>query len=232
MDLAKSFQIHKEKFKAIIAISQWQKDNIIKQLNIPEDRIIVSRNAIYPGRFLNKPINKTPYRFIYSSDATRGLATLVELIPKIKARYPETTLYIFTNKGNIDYDTLKTIKTLDYIFLNDRVCQDQLAIEFLKSDIFFYPTNFKETYCISTVEAMASKCLVVTVKLAALTEIVSGKGILCEYPFRENKEDLLEKLFFVLDRPHLKQYFIEKAFEWSIEQTYEKLAQDWVKFLI
>ena len=231
MDSAKSFQIHKEKFKAIIAISQWQKDNIIKQLNIPEDRIIVSRNAIYSGRFLNKTINKTPFRFIYSSDATRGLNTLIELIPKIKERYPETTLYVFTNKGNIDYDTLKTIKTLDYVFLNDRVSQDQLAIEFLKSDIFFYPTNFRETFCISAVEAMASKCLVVTVKLAALAEIVCGKGILCDWPFRENKEDLLEKLFFVLDRPYLKDYFVEKGFEWSIEQTYEKLAQDWLKFL-
>lgn len=231
MDSAKSFQIHKEKFKAIIAISQWQKDNIIKQLNIPEDRIIVSRNAIYSGRFLYKTIKKTPYRFIYSSDATRGLNTLIELIPKIKERYPETTLYIFTNKGNIDYDTLKTIEILDYVFLNDRVSQDQLAIEFLKSDIFFYPTNFRETFCISAVEAMASKCLVVTVKLAALSEIVCGKGILCDWPFRENKEDLLEKLFFVLDKPYLKEHFIEKGFEWSIEQTYEKLAQDWLKFL-
>ena len=59
----------------------------------------------------------------------------------------------------------------------------------MKSDIFFYPTDFKETYCITVLEAMCSKCLVVTVKLAALTEIVEGKGILCDYPFRDNIDE-------------------------------------------
>ena len=36
-----------------------------------------------------------------------------------------------------------------------------------------------------------------TVKLGALTEIVEGKGILCDYPISNNK--LLRKLFFVID---------------------------------
>ena len=76
---------------------------------------------------------------------------------------------------------------------------------------------------------MCAKCIVVTVKLAALTEIVSGKGILCDYPFKDNKEDLLKKLFFVLDKSYLKNYFINKAYEWAIEQTYEKLVIEWIE---
>jgi hypothetical protein len=31
-------------------------------------------------------------------------------------------------------------------------------------------------------------CAYETVKLAALTEVVQGKGVLCEYPFRNNKK--------------------------------------------
>ena len=102
---------------------------------------------------------------------------------------------------------------------------------YVKSDIFFYPTDFKETYCITALESMCSRCLVVTVKLAALTEIVEGKGVLCDYPFRENTDELLEKLYFVLDRPKLKAHFVNTAYNWGIEQTYERLAEEWIKFL-
>ena len=230
IDETNCFQIHKEKFKKIISISKWQKDNIIRKLNIPEERIIVSRNAIYEKRF-KENIEKIPFRFIYTSDPSRGLTNLINLIPKIKERYPLTTLQLYVKRENIEYETLRKIELLDYVFINGRVSQKQLAIEFMKSDIFFYPTDFKETYCISVLESMCSKCLVVTVKLAALTEIVQGKGVLCEYPFRDNIDDLLEKIFFVLDRPHLKNHFIENGYKWGIEQTYSKLIDDWLKFL-
>jgi hypothetical protein len=231
-DEANCFQIHKEKFKNIIAISNWQKTNIVNKLNIPEEKIIVSRNAIYQNRFINKyNIEKIPYRFIYTSDPSRGLTNLINLIPQIKERYPQTTLQIFVKKENIEYETIGKIEQLDYVFINGRVSQEELANEFLKSDIFFYPTDFKETYCITALEAMCSKCLVVTVKLAALIEIVEGKGVLCDYPFRENTDELLEKLYFVLDRPKLKTHFINTAYKWGIEQTYERLVNEWIDFL-
>jgi tetratricopeptide (TPR) repeat protein len=231
-DESNCFQIHKEKFKNIIAISNWQKTNIVNKLNIPEERIIVSRNAIHKKRFIQSSnFEKIPFRFIYTSDPSRGLTNLINLIPQIKERYPETTLHIFVKKENIEYETLKKIEQLDYVFINGRVSQEELAIEFLKSDIFFYPTDFKETYCITALEAMCSKCLVVTVKLAALIEIVEGKGVLCDYPFRENTDELLEKLYFVLDRPKLKTHFINTAYNWGIEQTYERLVNEWIDFL-
>lgn len=225
------FQIHKEKFKKIIAISNWQKQNIIENLNIPEENIIVSRNAIIPTRFLSKKVEKVPFRFIYTSDPSRGLTNLINLIPQIKERYPLTTLHIFVKKDNIEYETLKKIEKLDYIYIYGRVSQQELAIELLKSDIFFYPTDFKETYCISALESMCAKCLVVTVKLAALTEIVQGKGVLCEYPFRENTKELLEKLYFILDRPLLKDHCVNNGYQWGINQTFDKLYNEWINFM-
>ena len=225
MDASKCFQIHKTKFKGVIAVSNWQKNNIVNKLNTPEDRIIVSRNAIYPERFLNKNIEKKPYRFIYTSDPSRGLSNLIDVLPRIKERYPLTTLYIFAISENIDDNTMNKIKELDYVFLNTRLSQDEIANEFLKSDIWFYPTDFKETYCITAVEAMCSKCLVCTINLGALKEIVMGKGILCDYPINNNK--MLNKIFFVLEKPYLKEMFIEKAYNWAIEQTFDKLANDW-----
>jgi tetratricopeptide (TPR) repeat protein len=225
-NFSKCIQFHKDKFKGVIAISEWQKNNISLKLNIPKDVIFLSRNAIYMERF-NKTVDKIPFRFIYSSSAIRGLKYLIEIIPKIKEKYPETSLCIFTDQKYIDKDTLDNIKKLNYVFLNDKINQAQLSNEFLKSDIWLYPTNFEETYCITALEAMASKCLIATVDFCGLGEIAKGKGILVNSPIEDNISDLLEKLFFVLDRPKLKYHFIEKAYGWAKEQTYEKLAFEW-----
>jgi hypothetical protein len=228
---SKGLQRHKDKFKKIIGISNWQKEYIINKLNIPKEYIYVSRNAIYNQRFLNKNIKKNPYRFIYSSYPDRGLNYLIDMIPKIKEKYIDTTLYIFCNKTRIDKDTLNKIENLDYIYLHPRINQNELAIEFLKSDIWLYPTNFQETYCITVLEAMASKTFIATVNYAGLGEIVEGKGIACDAPIEENLNVLLNKLYFVLERPILKEYLIEKAYEWAMEQTYEKLTHEWINNL-
>ena len=97
----------------------------------------------------------------------------------------------------------------------------------MRSDIWLYPCQFLETYCITFLEATLSKCLVATVKLAGLGELADGKAILCDAPIEKNIDDLLQKLFFVMERPLLKQLLIERAYTWGIEQTYTKLAETW-----
>ena len=228
---SKNFQTHLTKFKKIITVSEWQKNNIKKEFGLPQEMFYSSRNAIYPDRFLNKNIEKTPYRFIYSSCPTRGLNYLIDIIPQVKEKYPETTLQLFVNKNLIDYDTLIKIEKLDYVILNKRVSQAELAIEFLKSDVWLYPTDFEETFCITALEAMMAKCLVVTVDFAGLSETVKGRGIVCKHPIDKNIDDLVKKLFFVLEKPYLKEHFIEKSYEWALQQTYQSLATDWVKNL-
>ena len=229
-DNSKCFQTHKIKFKKIIAITNWQKNNIIKYCEIPNDLIYVSRNAINPDIF-KKDVQKVPYRFIYSSCVFRGLDTLISVFPKIKKEYAESTLHLFVRTKDIDNDTMEKIKNMDYVFLHERVSQEQLAIEFLKSDIFLYPTEFQETYCITALEAMISKCLIVSVDYCGLGEIVKTKGILISHPIKDNIDELLRKLFFVLDKPYMKEHLIDKAYNWAIEQNYEKLAKDWIRNL-
>lgn len=225
---AKGLQTHKTKFKKIICVSEWQQNNLKDKLCIPDYLYYKSRNAIYIDRFLNKNIEKIPYRFIYSSDPSRGLSYLIEMIPKIKEKYNQTTLFIFANETCIDNVTLDKIKKLDYVFLYPRLNQESIAIEYLKSDVWLYPTDFKETYCITAVEAMVAKCLVATVNYAALGEIVNNRGILCKNPIEDNMNELLKKLFFVLDNPDLKNNLIEKSFNWAVKQTYNLLAKEWI----
>jgi glycosyltransferase involved in cell wall biosynthesis len=220
-------QFHKTKFKAIISVSQWQKNEIINCHKLPEDKIIVSRNAILPKRFLNKNIERIPFRFIYTSSMDRGLANFVNMIKPLKMQYPSATFYIFGNSDQIESNILQQIKDplLNlYVFLHERVSQDQLSIELLKSDVWLYPTTFYETYCISAVEAMAAGCLVAGITLGALTEIVDDRGVMAK-----DTTELLEKLIDVLDSPNKKTEIIERAEEWSMKQDFFSLAKSWEK---
>lgn len=222
-------QIHQEKFKAVIGISEWQKKYMLKHTGIKDESIYVSRNAIHPKRFLEE-IEKTPFRFIYTSDPNRGIDNFYEMIPWIKEKYPQSTFYIFGKKEQISSEILTFIEKNDYIHLSPRVSQEQLSIEMKKSDIWLYPCCFEETYCISAVEAMASGCLVVSKKIAALCEIVHDRGVMVEKGENSNRE-LFEEMCKVLDDPKKKEEMVDRGREWSLKQDFYTLALEWKKHL-
>ena len=227
-------QVHQEKFKGIICISEWQKQYNIKNVKFPSESIYVSRNAIHPKRFLKNSENiiKTPFRFIYTSDPNRGLSNFLEMIDPLKSRYPQSTFYIFGKYNQINEEMMKIITDRsEYVFLSPRVSQDQLVIELQKSDVWLYPTIFTETYCISSVEAMASQCLVASFKLAALTEIVGDRGVMIDVrkdsDLVEEKKELFEKLCNVLDDQEKKNEIVERGYQWALKQDFYTLAMDW-----
>jgi glycosyltransferase involved in cell wall biosynthesis len=221
-------QSHRTKFKGVLSLCNWHKKTISDEFSVPLEHIQVTRNAIDVSRF-TKDVQKTPLRFIYSSSPDRGLSYLLKLFPKIYEKYPEATLHLYCNRAFIPKNDLEIIMNSDYIHLNKRVNQEEIAIEYLKSDIWFYPTNFTETYCITAVEAQAAGCLCVTSDIGSLKEIVGDRGIVVEGKIaeKETQNKLLEKLFEVLDNVELKNNYTTKAKEWAMKQTYESLAQEW-----
>ena len=228
-------QIHKTKFKNVICLSDWHFQKIIKTYNIPNNFIYKSRNAIYTERFNNTTIEKIPYRFIYISSYDRGLDYLLQMIPKIKERYSQTTLYIFSNISENQKQYINNIQNnKDYIFVQPRVSQEQISIELLKSDIFLYPTDFEETYCISALEAQMAGCLCATTTEGALSEIVGNRGITIsgDISLEETQNQLLKKLYYVLDTPQIKNNYIIKAKEWAKLQDYKNLASTWINDIL
>jgi glycosyltransferase involved in cell wall biosynthesis len=212
----------------------------MKHTKLDEHFFHVSRNAIHPKRFLQQsiePIQRTPFRFIFTSDPNRGFSNFVEMIPWIKERYPTSTFYLFGKSEQITEKDQKSIQTLHetyspFIFLRPRVPQDELVKELQKSDIWLYPTCFEETYCISSVEAMASGCLVVTFSYAALCEVVGDRGVMVDLN-SENRNIsnrlLFEEMCKVLDDPQKKREITERGYDWALQQDFHSLALDWKK---
>lgn len=226
------FQTHPLKFRGMICLSDWHADYVQRRVGVPKALMMVSRNAIYPERFQSpEPIDKQPFRFIYTSDAFRGLGYLLDMIPQVKERYPLTELYVYTREEHLTDEWRHKVQEMPYVHLHPRLSQHELSKELLKSDVWLYPTDFEETYCISALEAMAAGCLVATTRLAGLRDTVSDRGVTVDPPIAEGavQSALLTKLFFVLDRPEVKARYITKAREWALNQSYANLAREWVK---
>lgn len=225
------FQTHPLKFRGLITLSNWHADYVTKRVGVPRSLVQVSRNAIYTERFTQEKVEKQPFRFIYMSDAFRGLGYLLNMLPTIKERYAQTELHIFTRLEHLTDEWKAKIGELPYVHLHPRLKQSEISVELLKSDVWLYPTDFEETYCISALEAMAAGCLVATTRLAGLITTVADRGITVDPPISDESTQsaLLSKLFFVLDRPEVKARYVDKAREWALKMTYSNLAREWIK---
>jgi glycosyltransferase involved in cell wall biosynthesis len=107
---------------AILALSEWHKRclmNVYPQ--IPEGKIVVTRNGIDLGRFcahepwpsdaedcpscgLNQDyhenIKRDPHKCVFSSSPDRGLQPLLDMWPRIREQVPTATLHIFYGWDN------------------------------------------------------------------------------------------------------------------------------------
>ena len=226
------FQTHKTKFKKIICLSEWHKNFFIDEYKFPSDKVDIIGNAIDFTRFVNsEKIQKIPYRFIYSSSYDRGLSYLLKMFPKIHNRYPKSELHIFIEENShIMFKNIQEYKDYkDFIFIKPRINQSELSTEMMKSDIWLYPTDFSETYCITALEAQASKCLCVATDLAALNTIIGNRGILVKGSIEEEstQNKLIEQLFIVLDDPLKKQDLIESGYNWAMKQDFSYITNKW-----
>lgn len=229
-----TIHIDTSKFRGIICLSEWHKEMILQYYPGIESqtKVLVSRNAIDITKF-NYTLSKVPFRFVYTSYANRGLDMLLKIMPRIRERYPQTELHIYCRDDNLLSKCARNIiaTSKDYIQRFDRVNQIALAKVYLEADVWLYPTTSTETYCITALEAQAARCLCVSTRISALETTIGNRGILIDIPDSgvSFEDRILQKLFFVLDRPELKEALIKKGHEFALAQTFESLAQEWIK---
>jgi len=148
-----------------------------------------------------------PPRFTYSSSPDRGLDLLLNMWSKIREIAPNAELHVCYGfktwkamaKGlramelKIAWfeDRLRRMEEEGVIY-HDRVGQDELAAYQLRSALWLYPTDFKETSCITAMENQAAGAVPVCTAMAALNETVGERGVLIT-PF--NREPRYEKDF-------------------------------------
>lgn len=208
----------------VVTLCDWHKRFILGNYNIDDNKMHILGNAIVlPTN--TKNVKKIKNRFIWTSSLDRGIEKMIEYFHIIRKNVPDAELYIYRGKEALTDKIVTEINNCKYIHYKGKIDHDELMIEFQKSDIWFYPTHFTETYCISALEAQISKCVCIASDLGALTTTVGDRGILLkDYA---NKDEVIKTVLDIIRDENKKESYRNKGYEWAKKQTWENRAKEW-----
>jgi len=184
------------KFDWVWCLSNWHKEHFCSVYPwLAPGKVEVTRNGIDPDRFRQdksvEQIKRNPHRAIYSSSPDRGLAAAVAAWPAVRAAIPDAELHCYygfenwersielmgdsghEHSGKAALERLKaSLAKAEGVIMHGRVNQRELAEAMLGAGVWFYPTWFSETSCITAMEAQAAGLVCVCPPIAALAETV------------------------------------------------------------
>lgn len=224
-------ELHKflDKIEGIIALSNWHKEYIINFYNIDDpNKIFIIPNGIDTSMF-NGETKKQKNKFIWTSHGYRGIGKLLEYFHEIRLKIPDAELYIYRDITAFSENDLKEIEKYNYFHYCGKINNNKIHSEFESSEIWFYPTNFTESYCISALEAQMGKCVCVCTNIGALSETVGDRGVLLneEIWSSEYKEKAINEIVDILNNDNRKKKYQEDGYNWAKEQTWKNRAEQW-----
>ena len=217
----------------IVVLCDWHKQMVLKYLNIDENKIFIIGNGIDTTYFDHK-VDRVKNRFIYMSNPNRGLLKLVSHFHTIKNKIPDAELYIY--RGTEEFTDKKVIDDLnkyDYIKFKGKLPNKELIPEIMKSEYWYYPTDYYETYCISALEAQMSGCMCITSNIGALSNTIEDRGILLTKPVYTDDywNEALNTIVYLNDNPEIKKNYIDKGKQWAQNQTWSNRCAEWLKII-
>jgi glycosyltransferase involved in cell wall biosynthesis len=229
-DLTHANPVLHDSYSSVIVLSKFHKEyytDILKKLGkmslIPKIKIIP--NIVDgPSSLPKKP---TGMRFIYSSCPTRGLERVVNDFATVKREFPDAELYVYSDFDN-EYvksklnvpSLLELIKTTPGIHNVGRLPEELFLEECKKANVWYYPTEWKETFCITAVQMIANGVLPIYTPVGSLMDVLEGCGIVMNESF-----DLISAL------KRKRALLLEKGFEISKKYTTERVKKLWLQLL-
>lgn len=244
-----------DKYDAILCLSKWSAKTMEAYYpHIRRNRIFVTRNGLDLTRFSPEMSTEEvlaqkswPPKFVFSSSPDRGLDKLLDMWPQIREMQPGAELHVYYGfktwkmmaKGTPAAmirvawfeDRLKRVADQGVIF-HGRVGQQELAKAHMEAVLWLYPTDFKETSCITAMEAEAAAAVPVCTNLAALSETVGEYGVLIK-PFNMEARyevDFLAAVKELLENPGKRTLIASAAREHALRDlSWDGVAKSWVE---
>jgi glycosyltransferase involved in cell wall biosynthesis len=216
------------KIDGIVTLTNWNKNTFVNQYDIDPDKVFIIGNAIKTDKFKGD-IPKQKNKFIWTSHAGRGIDKLLEYFHIVKKRIPDAELYIYRDKTSFAQWSLDEMEKYDYFHFGGKIHNDKIIEEFQSSEMWFYPTDFTESCCISSLEAQMSKCVCVTSHYAGLIETVADRGVLIKEPIwsEDYKDKIINNVVKILNDEKLKKKYQDAGYKWAKTQSWENKAKEW-----
>jgi hypothetical protein len=170
--------------------------------------------------------------FMYSSMANRGLYNLLLMWRDIREKYEDSVLIIHSDLENVwlnrvEKEMVLEIKRLvnelreEGIEYRGWVSKKELYDSWNRATIWFHPTTFLETYC-------------VTSKIGSLmTTVGEERGYLLNFEGRSDsdREKVLMEFFKILEREEEVLEKVNRNYNWSREQKWERRCDEMLMYL-
>lgn len=232
---------HVHNYDKVFALSQFHKNFLNSMAGVPIDKIWVTRNGIDPKRFIKNNIEKEAGNVIFSSSPDRGLENAMRVMDVVIRDFPGARLHAFYGMENLikagragEASRIeKEIIKRPCVTFHGNVNQKELTEHMQRAEVWLYPTNFLETYCITAIEALCCGAYPVVRDWGALPDtLAAAKSMRMADVINSDcfTEDEVKKYAgAVLDALFTKKHSVievdPNAFSW------ESVAREWVEFL-
>ena len=215
----------KKESRLIIAVSENTKRDIVEVLGIPEDRIRVVYEAadeIFSKQYSVNSIQPIKKKYgiegkyilaVGTREPRKNIDRVIEAHNLLISQYPDLSLVI-AGKFGWGEEKLKIknekLKILGY------VPKEDLAPLYAGAECFVYPSLY-EGFGLPVLEAMSSRCPVVTSNASSLPEVAGNAAVLVN---PENIEDIAGGIERAMEnRTELIKKGLTRAKEFSWEKT-------------
>ena len=234
-----------QKSDLIITISESAKNDIIKNLDVKEDKIEI----VYPGidlenysriyekeelERIRKKYNLPSEYILYlgTIEPRKNIERIIKAFIKYKKERKDNLKLILSGKKGWKYENIMELVKLrpeDITFTEYVDEEDKIAL-YKMAELFVFPSLY-EGFGMPVLEAMAAGVPVVTSNVSSLPEVAGDAAILVD-PL--NEDEIFEAYKKILSDKKLQREMIQKGleqakkFEWKesvkvLEQIYEKM---------
>ena len=225
--------------KIVIAVSQFTKDDIVRQFKIKPDKVVVTYEGV--SGLLNKKLGgfsndkeillgyniSSPF-LLYVGNAYphKNLEGLVKVFSVIHGKRPNLSLVLV---GRQDY-FYKRVQEFTEKYWGEKspvifpgfVPDKNLKFLYSQALAYVFP-SFYEGFGLPPLEAMAGGCPVVSSNKSSLPEILGEAAI---YFNPEDEGEMIKQIEKIIEDKNLRQELVKRGYEQVKKYSWEKCAQE------
>lgn len=234
----------------IVFLSNWQKKDFVNKFHLKEKKL---SNIDYGISFEFQNMFKNFDDFkkskdnnlgIYSSTPFRGLNVLLTSDNFIKKKNYSVDIFssmaTYREADDPYINLYNLIKKKKNFSLRGGVNKKILADNYKNKSFLFYPSTFAETFCSTTLDALAAGCDIITTNFGCLKETCMGYGTFLDIGANDTFEKFSEKYAIMIENAIIKkeentQEWFKKQFNQYLEinkkHSWDIKVHEWIKFI-
>lgn len=221
----------------IVTVSNFSKNEIIKYMNIPENKIVVMLSGVdldffHPNYCLNRievvlkkyRISKRYFLYLGTIEPRKNVQRIIDAYVMLKKKRNDVPqLVLAGGKGwmcDSIYENVMRLKMPKDIIFTGYIDEEEAPLLMCGAEVFLFPSLY-EGFGTPPVEAMACGTPVISSKVASMPEI-AGDAALLVNPY--SVEEISEAMENLMDDEDLRLSLRKKGLERAKKYTWENSA--------